>query len=176
MTENQTLSIGRLVRSILSLPFMVTVVIPLALILRTRIYRFSWKLPSPNNFLASLAGMGLIGLGLILLSWTISLFADLGHGTLAPWDPAEKMVIEGPYRHARNPMISGVLLILLGEHVLLSAPAIFLWFLVFFVLNLIYMPIVEEKGLEARFGKAYQNYRHNVPAWIPRLKPWEPED
>jgi protein-S-isoprenylcysteine O-methyltransferase Ste14 len=40
------------------------------------------------------------------------------------------------------------------------------------MINLVYMPLVEEPGLERRFGEAYARYRRNVPGWIPRLKPW----
>jgi protein-S-isoprenylcysteine O-methyltransferase Ste14 len=33
----------------------------------------------------------------------------------------------------------------------------------------------EEPVLTRKFGDAYQAYRHAVPAWIPRLRPWTPE-
>ena len=49
--------------------------------------------------------------------WTNRLFATIGHGTLAPWNPPEKLVVRGVYRHVRNPMITGVFCILLGEAV-----------------------------------------------------------
>jgi protein-S-isoprenylcysteine O-methyltransferase Ste14 len=175
--KNQTtLSLGRVIASILSLPFMVTVVIPLVLLLQTRGYKFGWKLPNPYNFLTTTGGIFLIVLGLILLGWTISLFTKVGRGTLSPWDPTEKLVIQGPYRHVRNPMILGVYLIVLGESLLLFVPSIFLWFLLFVAINLIYTPLVEERGLETRFGEVYQRYKRNVPAWIPRLKPWKLDD
>jgi protein-S-isoprenylcysteine O-methyltransferase Ste14 len=38
--------------------------------------------------------------------------------------------------------------------------------------NSIWIPWVEEQGLELRFGDAYRAYRINVPAVIPRLRPW----
>jgi protein-S-isoprenylcysteine O-methyltransferase Ste14 len=46
---------------------------------------------------------------------TIRLFLTIGKGTLAPWKPTQRVVVEGVYRHVRNPMISGVCFILLGD-------------------------------------------------------------
>ncbi len=74
----------------------------------------------------------------------------------------------------RNPMISGVLFILLGEAALFGSLALLVWFLVFFAFQAIYMPLVEERGLARRFGKANLVYKRNVPRWIPRLTPWVP--
>lgn len=37
-----------------------------------------------------------------------------------------------------------------------------------------YIPLLEEPGLERRFGAAYRLYRRIVPRWIPRLRPWVP--
>jgi protein-S-isoprenylcysteine O-methyltransferase Ste14 len=103
---------------------------------------------------------------------TITLFASVGRGTLAPWDPTRRLVVRGPYRHVRNPMISGVLSILLGEAALLGSFPLLAWFGVFFAANAIYMPLVEEPGLERRFGDDYRTYKRNVPRWVPRRKPW----
>ena len=36
------------------------------------------------------------------------------------------------------------------------------------------MPLVEEPGLVNRFGEDYEEYRRNVPRWVPRLRAWEP--
>jgi protein-S-isoprenylcysteine O-methyltransferase Ste14 len=46
------------------------------------------------------------------------LFAKVGQGTLAPWDPTRNLVAVGPYRFVRNPMISGVALMLMGQALL----------------------------------------------------------
>jgi Phospholipid methyltransferase len=66
---------------------------------------------------------------------TIRLFARAGQGTLAPWDPTRRLVIQGPYRYLRNPMISGVLAVLIGEAVLLGSPPLAAWFAVFLAAN-----------------------------------------
>jgi protein-S-isoprenylcysteine O-methyltransferase Ste14 len=114
-------------------------------------------------------------LGLALMIATIRLFATVGKGTLAPWEPPQRLVVRGVYRHVRNPMISGVLSVLLGESVLMASMPLFRWFLIVVVINTIYIPLLEEPGLVRRFGEDYQVYKRNVPRWVPRLTPWEGE-
>jgi protein-S-isoprenylcysteine O-methyltransferase Ste14 len=73
-------------------------------------------------------------------------------------------------------MITGALSMLLAETLLLKSWPIFLWLLVFFLLNSVYFPLVEERSLEKRFGADYLEYKKHVPRWIPRLTPWKPPD
>ena len=77
------------------------------------------------------------------------------------------------YAYVRNPMITGIFLILTGEACLLGSYAIGIWTVLFLVINLIYFPLSEEPGLRARFGKEYDTYCKNVPRYIPRLTPWK---
>jgi protein-S-isoprenylcysteine O-methyltransferase Ste14 len=167
----------KLLRHVLAiglLPFVVTVVVP-AYIFRTgSTPNIGWGIPPPLGLLPTLLGCALVGLGVLLLYKTVALFATIGKGTLAPWDPPRKLVVEGSYRHVCNPMISGVFSILLGEAVLLGSVPLLLWFLVFFAANALSMPLVEEPLLESRFGNDYVAYKRNVPRWIPRPKPWIP--
>lgn len=119
-------------------------------------------------------GLAVLGLGLVLFGASLGRFAREGQGTLAPWDPPRRLVVRGPYRYVRNPMISGVLLVLFGEAgVLLSRPHLE-WALVFLGLNLVYIPLVEEPMLIDRFGADYREYRRHVPGLLPRWRPWEP--
>ncbi len=155
-------------RAILILPFNVLVVIPGLLLW----WSGDWRLSRPGEPTFWL-GPGLLALGLTLMTITIRQFAREGKGTLAPWDPTRRLVVSGVYRHVRNPMITGVLCNLAGEALLLRAPAIAAWFALFLLGNAIYMPLVEERGLEKRFGEDYRRYRAAVPRWIPRLRPWE---
>lgn len=120
-------------------------------------------------------GLAVLGLGLGLFVASLGRFAREGQGTLAPWDPPRRLVVRGPYRYVRNPMISGVLLVLFGEAgVLLSRPHLE-WALVFLGLNLVYIPLVEEQMLIDRFGASYREYRCHVPRLLPRWRPWAPE-
>ena len=102
------------------------------------------------------------------------MFSTVGEGTLAPWDPPRKLVVTGVYRYVRNPMISGVMSIVLGEGILLGSMPILELCAFFAALNGVYIPLSEEPGLAARFGQSYLLYKRHVPRWIPRFTPWEP--
>ncbi len=52
-------------------------------------------------------GLLAAAVGVSLIGWTMRDFARSGKGTPAPWDPPKALVVRGPYRHVRNPMITG---------------------------------------------------------------------
>jgi protein-S-isoprenylcysteine O-methyltransferase Ste14 len=162
---------GRQLLAVLLLPGLVAVGIP-ALIVRQDGADLAFGLDAP--LAVPLAAVGVLSslAGLVLVARTVLLFASIGEGTLAPWDETRRLVVLGPYRYVRNPMLSGVFAILLGEALLLGSTALLLWFVVVVVLNVVYMPLVEEPGLRRRFGEEYEVYCDNVPRWIPRLRPW----
>lgn len=78
---------------------------------------------SPRFLLAVIASVP----GLVLGGWTMLLFIRFGDGTAAPWDPPQNLVVRGPYRHVRNPMISGVLFLLIAESLLFESLGLLTW-------------------------------------------------
>ncbi len=132
-----------------------------------------WRSVPSSKVILAIIGIICVGVGLLLMVATIRLFVTVGKGTLAPWESPQRLVVRGVYRHFRNPMISGVLSVLLGEAVLTASLPLLCWFLVAGVVNAVYIPLLEEPGLVKRFGEEYQTYKRNVPRWIPRLTPWE---
>jgi protein-S-isoprenylcysteine O-methyltransferase Ste14 len=170
-----TMSWSRILRAIVLLPGAMTVLLPALLLYLGEGPDVGFGLALPLALALALIGLALIVQGLALMIRTISLFATDGRGTLAPWDPTEHLVVLGPYRHVRNPMISGVLSVLLGEGLALGSAAILVAAGIFFAVNAIYIPLVEEPGLTERFGDDYRAYSRNVPRWIPRPRPWVPD-
>ena len=160
------MSLWKHLREILVLPGMVTIVVPGVLL-------YVGKTPLPP-ILGPLTAIGAVCIlvGLALLVTTDWLFLTVGRGSLAPWNPTQRLVVRGVYRHVRNPMISGVFCILLGETLLFRSQWLLGWCAFFAVVNLLYIPLAEEPGLLKRFGADYQKYRRHVPRWIPRLRPW----
>jgi len=163
----------RQARAIALLPGAVTLLVPAALLLATG-SNVGWSLGGIVAVLPVLLGLGLIGGGFALWLWTVRLLARVGKGTLAPWDPTQRLVVEGPYRHVRNPMISAVLTVLAGEAALFGSLPLLIWFAAFFAGNLAFFRLYEEPGLERRFGEDYRAYKRSVPRWLPRRTAWAP--
>jgi len=154
----------------LLLPTAVIIIIPLFIIFF--IDRIAIARLFELNLIQIIYGMTLIIVGLILLIWCVSIFFTLGNGTLMPISKLEtqKLVIKGPYRYMRHPMILGVFIILLGESILFGSCWLLGFSIFFFILNLIYLPLVEEKGLEKRFGDDYLQYKAKIHGWLPIKK------
>ena len=155
--------------SILLLPTMVAVVVP-QWILRSYAATDSRWPAGPSTLAGRTLGVLVMLAGVSLVAWCIVLFARVGRGTLAPWDPTSRLVAVGPYRYTRNPMITGVATILIGEAIFIGSRWIALWATTFIVVNHIYFLASEEPGLEARFGDSYREYKASVPRWIPRIR------
>ena len=164
-----------LIKAIIILPGTALVFVPAATLWLAAESRASPVLAGPalpRFWLALVLGMS----GFALAVWTTRLFVTAGRGTPAPWAPPQRLVVRGPYLHVRNPMITGVLLMLGAESLFFGSWHLAGWMLVFFVGNALYFPLVEERALERRFGDDYRLYKANVPRWIPRWRAWDVVD
>jgi protein-S-isoprenylcysteine O-methyltransferase Ste14 len=163
--------------SVLLFPVTVTIVIP-ALIMPWADVRAP-DLGAPLAVGLVTVGGVLIAVGLGLVIWTVVLFDRVGRGTLGLGElmgEPVRLVVRGPYRHVRNPMISGVLCILLGEAAIAASVSLLLWFAIFLTVQATAIRLWEEPHLARRFGGEYLDYRRNVPRWIPRLSAWPPSE
>ena len=161
-----------MIKTIIILPGTVLVFVPAILLLIAKDSNFHQDISTPDQIRFWFALL-VAAVGISFSFWTVTLFRKFGEGTPAPWDPPKKMIIRGPYRHVRNPMITSVLIILFAEAIFFQSWPIALWMLIFFVGNTIYFPFIEERGLVKRFGEDYLKYKAHVPRWIPRLKAWK---
>jgi protein-S-isoprenylcysteine O-methyltransferase Ste14 len=155
--------------SIVVLPGTVTVGVPIWIARRQQV-RFAVPTDAQSAIISA-AGLMLLAAGGFLFAWSVYYFWSRGRGTLAPWDPPRAFVVDGPYRYVRNPMISGVLFILLGEAGVLRSLSHLAWAALFTLINAIYIPLLEEPMLEARFGDPYRRYTRTVRRFLPRLRP-----
>lgn len=165
---NNTFILWRWVGALLLLPINVLIIIPAIFL--------DLNAPEFNNWTSWLSVVtGFLGLALVVSC--VRLFAKSGgDGTPAPWDPVANLIITGPYRYVRNPMLSGVIIILFSEALVFWSLSFFIYTTLFVLLNMAYFPLVEEPGLIKRYGAAYKIYMNNVPRWIPLIKPYNSDD
>ena len=151
-------------KAIIILPFNVIIIIPCLIL-----YFTGFKYTAPS-ILQSVLGVFILLCGVLLACWTMFLFYKIGKGTPAPWASPKNLVVQGPYKYVRNPMIIGVLMILSALSLILNTRYIFYWTILFFVINCIYFKLFEEKQLEKTFGNQYLEYKKKVPMWLPKFK------
>lgn len=153
--------------AIFALPVVMAVVVPAWVLTRYAATDTRWPTAMIAWPMRVLGGIVVLS-GLFLFAWCVWLFARVGRGTLAPWDPTQNLVAVGPYQYVRNPMITGVAAILAGQALITGSRALALWLLMFVAINFTYFVLVEEPSLARRFGAAYLDYKARVPRWLPR--------
>lgn len=109
-------------------------------------------------------------IGGIILLWSFWNFLTQGRGTPAPIDPPKELVATGFYRYIRNPMYVGVLAVIFGHFLWFGYWSLLVYAILVFLLFNTFIVYYEEPVLKRKFGTAYEEYRKNVPRWIPRFK------
>ena len=113
-------------------------------------------------------GVVCIALGAVLVGTCVVLFVARGRGTPAPFDPPRQFVAVGPYRWVRNPMYVGGVLVLAGFGMWQRSPGMLLLVLAGLLAAHCFVVLVEEPGLERRFGDSYREYTRTVRRWLPK--------
>ena len=158
----------------LILPGNVLITIPFFIFLFTK-NSYLYDLISYKSFFFYIAIILLVG-GLCLSIWSVRTFYYLGgDGTPGPWNPVTNLVVSGPYQYVRNPMILGVICLILFESIFFSSIPFLFWAVIFFIGNIVYFKFFEEKDLIKRFGNEYKNYKNKVSMLFPRFTPYNKE-
>ena len=130
----------------------------------------SWGITPPADIgVSQAAGMAMVALGAALALWCVLTFAFVGRGTPAPFDPPRLLVVLGPYRVVRNPMIIGVGLALGGAALFYRSAALLGFTGAFFLAEYLFVLLYEEPTLRRTFGADYESYSQQVRRWWPKL-------
>jgi protein-S-isoprenylcysteine O-methyltransferase Ste14 len=112
----------------------------------------------------------MISVGVAVTAWSAFHFLKVKE-TPVPFNPPPTLVESGPYRFTRNPMLSGVFLLLLGVGFAIQSLSLLLIFTPLFVLvNVWELKEIEEPELIRRLGKDYVAYHERTPMFIPGTK------
>lgn len=116
------------------------------------------------------SGILVIVVGVAVTAWSAGSFLK-ARGTPVPFNPPPVLVAGGPYRVVRNPMVTGVTLILLGIGLAIRSVSLVVVFTpLYLMLNVWELAQIEEPELIRRFGDTYLIYRDHTPMFIPGLK------
>ncbi|MEN6372008.1 MAG: isoprenylcysteine carboxylmethyltransferase family protein [Armatimonadota bacterium] len=118
-------------------------------------------------------------LGLFWIFWAYSYLIFVGSGSPAEafgiaLEPTRQLVTTGPFAYVRNPMIFGLIFILLGVGFLANSVMGLALIPVAGLLAAAYIRLFEERELIRRFGDTYEHYKAHVPMLIPRPEPYVP--
>jgi protein-S-isoprenylcysteine O-methyltransferase Ste14 len=133
-----------------------------------------WEFRPPFFDLEATRAVGilLIVAGLSVLVDSFARFALQGLGTPAPIAPTQNLVVTGLYRYVRNPIYVALVVVILGQTALFGDQRLLLYAALVWPAFHAFVVGYEEPTLVHQFGTEYEDFRTNVPRWIPRLTPW----
>lgn len=111
--------------------------------------------------------------GLLFALWSIVVQNRIGRG--GPLEVAgtqvspktENLVVTGPYRYTRNPMLFGACIYYYAVSVYLNSVIAFALATLFMIFMLVFVKLTEESRLLREFGKDYEQYRQRVSMFVP---------
>jgi protein-S-isoprenylcysteine O-methyltransferase Ste14 len=118
-------------------------------------------LTAPKSYI----GIAWIVFGVAINLWSARAFTKVGT-PLIPFERSTALVISGLYRHTRNPMYLGMVLILVGVWLLLGSLTAGLPILAFVCVIEFNFIRGEERFLEEIFGQKYLDYKTRVRRWV----------
>ena len=153
------------------------ILIPYGLWLLSSTGYFIFKIPViPIDYVRIIVSVLLIISGAIFVIWSNVFLLHKGKG--GPTDIAgvsispqtKKLVVEGPYKYTRNPMVFGVSSIYTSIAIYTNSLGCLIVLILFFLTIAKYVLATEEKRLLNEFGADYSEYKKNTSMLIPLPK------
>lgn len=117
--------------------------------------------------------MPFLVIGGFMWLWSAGIFFQT-KGTPVPVNPPPKLVTNGPYAYSRNPMMTGLFMVVAGIGIFFGSVTLtFIMTPLFVVMSILEFKYIEEPELMKRFGQEYVEYRKRTPIIIPEI--WKPK-
>lgn len=126
--------------------------------------------PLSFGYINLVLGGLMVVVGAFYALWSIISQLTRAKGTPLPMMATQKLLIEGPFKHSRNPMGFGAICMYLGMAVIVGSISSIIVVVFFLYLLVLWIKKVEEIEMEIRFGQEYVDYKKTAPFMIP--KPW----
>jgi len=114
--------------------------------------------------------------GLLFMIWSNAALFMIGKGGpadgfgIAVSPRTEKLVIKGPYRYSRNPMVLGAFLFYFSIAIYKDSTGLLVILILCIPITILYLKLTEEKRLFHDFGNEFLEYRKKVPMIFPFAK------
>ena len=107
--------------------------------------------------------------GVISWLWSAGKFFKT-KGTPVPINPPPILVTDGPYAYSRNPMLTGLFLVMAGIGIFCGSITLtFIMTPLFIFMSILEFKYIEEPELTKRFGDEYTKYKERTPIIIPKI-------
>lgn len=85
----------------------------------------------------------------------------------------QKLMIVGPYRYTRNPMVFGMLSIYIALAIIINSLSCVFMLVLMLPILVVYLKLTEEKRLTRDFGNEYLQYKKKTAMLVPffRINP-----
>ncbi|HTP13238.1 MAG TPA: isoprenylcysteine carboxylmethyltransferase family protein [Bacteroidota bacterium] len=153
--------------------------------LRQKLFQYRGYTPIPFliamvAFARPLAWTMLVGgclavAGELLRYWGVAYAGSLTRVTGSVGAP--EVITAGPYAHVRNPLYVGNIFMYTGIGIMANAlsPWLVVGAFLYFTFQYVEIVTLEEEFLAQKFGEQYNEFRRNVPAFLPRWIPYRTE-
>jgi len=135
-------------------------------------YAFHLPISNPVRFICTLV---LGSIGIVFMAWSNAALLLQGKGgptdafNVAISPRTQRLVIKGPYRFTRNPMVFGAFSLYFALAIYWKSLSALLMLIGFYIAAHFYLRATEEKRLLRDFGQEYDAYRRQVPMIVPLL-------
>jgi protein-S-isoprenylcysteine O-methyltransferase Ste14 len=169
MNKDKKMILGYIVGGLL-----VIVLVPAIIYIITSLFDNVYRLEIiQNSIIKWILIIILIVIGLIYGIWSIIVQNSIGKGgpveigniEISP--KTENLVVSGPYKNTRNPMLFGTFSIYLAFALYINSITSVVLVSAIFVFMLTFVVKMEEKRLLKDFGNQYEEYRNKVSKFIP---------
>jgi protein-S-isoprenylcysteine O-methyltransferase Ste14 len=169
MNRDRKMIIGYLVGGLL-----VVVIVPSIIYMITLLCDSVYRIEVVQNAVIRwIILMILLVIGLVYGVWSVIIQNTAGQGgpveigniEISP--KTKNLVVSGPYKYTRNPMLFGTLLIYLAFSLFMNSITAVVLISAIFIVMLTVVVKMEERRLLKDFGKPYEEYRKKVSMFIP---------
>lgn len=144
---------------------------PVALVAIFAAIMWAFSRISPNLYF-TIPGVAWLSTGIAVVGVCIAILGVLefrvAGTTIDPRVPDQSvnLVVRGVYRHSRNPMYLGCLLVLCAWGLYLGSAPSFLFLPAFIIYMNRFQIVPEERFMREKFGDSYNKYRSEVRRWV----------